>query len=76
MEEDTIWGIHPLSAQRYKASSNLVFLPPLLTNLPSTQKREVNLNLLVPTIFMVQSLRNYYHYKAKNVLNVRNWADA
>lgn len=53
---------------------NPIFLPLLLTNLPSIQKREVNLNLLVPKIFMVQFCRNY-NLKVKNILNVRNWGD-
>lgn len=38
-----------------------IFLPLLLTNLPSIQKREVNLNLLVPKRFTVQFHRNYYN---------------
>lgn len=54
---------------------NLVFHSLLLTNLPSVQKREVNLNLLVPKILMVQFRRNYYNENAKNILNVRNWVD-
>lgn len=40
---------------------NLVFHSLLLTNLTSIQKREVNLNLLVPKIFTVQFCRNYYN---------------
>lgn len=42
-----------------KLFQSLVFLPPLLTNLPSPQKREVNLNLLVPTTLVVQPLSSY-----------------
>lgn len=54
---------------------NLVFHSLLLTNLSSVQKGEVNLNLLVPKIFMVQFCGNYYNENAKNILNVRNWVD-
>lgn len=36
----------------------IFFLTLLLTNLPSIQKREVNLNLLVPKVFTVQLLTN------------------